>query len=349
MLCQPLLAADVTFIALHPNPGQHFASLAQTLRDRGLKVDVYASEKALEVLNRYGVEAINFHPTAPLIHTLEPEQQQKLANTIVTKCASSKHIVTDIGEGFFTLLHQALEKEYQGRRWAYYDNPQSYVNSIYSKLAGDIAKTGARFLFANAALEESGVRDEHQLPIPATGIGIGFFPMEDVASLQQAKWEREAILNKLPEDWRKRRLFIYVGAANEEYYQSTFPHIMALLAQTQEALADCLILLQQHPRAQQEGDRDGQLVDANTHLPIKRSPLSTFEGAAISEVMLYSDTTFAMRAELAGISISKIDQSTSPEGLIQALKKNATTPRTAEELVGYRPDWHQRLIDIFTE
>src|SRR5262249_20396078 len=155
----------------------------------------------------------------------------------------------------------------------YYDNPQPYVNAIYSRLASDIARTGARFLYASANLEETGICRQDGASLGVDGVGIGFFPMEDVELLTDLRKQRKCILHNLPAYIRGKRLFAYVGAANSEYYTKTFPYIVDLLAQAQDRLTDCMILLQQHPRALQEGDYDGRLVDTNGHLPIMRSPL----------------------------------------------------------------------------
>ncbi len=81
-------------------------------------------------------------------------------------------------------IHEALSQHAVNVvRWAYYDNPETYVPGGYSAVAADVMSVADGVLFANSNLAHTKIYREPGQEIDLTNkhkVGVGYYPLEQV-------------------------------------------------------------------------------------------------------------------------------------------------------------------------
>ena len=221
----------------------------------------------------------------------------------------------------------------------------------------------------------------HQIDLSGkTLFGIGYYPKEEANKIAKARADRASVehirrrlfeRNGIPNE-PKKRVLVYAGGANEDYYTHAFPHFMKLIAelakQSDSPLQDTVLVLQQHPRAPKEGDKDANEVKrflTSTELPkgfhVIISDLKTPEALAIADGVLYYQTSMAAQFIFAGIPTvvqvghdeyqdvatrSGVPKVATSGELSHALSPETPAPssRSLEEDLGIDSSWRESFI-----
>lgn len=128
-------AAAVCLIACHGGPADHFATFAESLSQSAETIEVYATGPALKKFQERGIEVkVPF-----FIDKISPEEEDVLAEQIAKSCSTASVIITDVGHAFDIKIQKALARQATHvPRFAYYDNPESYVPGGYSAVATEV-------------------------------------------------------------------------------------------------------------------------------------------------------------------------------------------------------------------
>jgi hypothetical protein len=266
------------------------------------------------------------------------------------------------------------EKSPHIKRLVYYDNPESHVPGGYSETAQKIMKLADTILFANS----------HLAAYPFAGLekiqkfGLGYFPLEQVTV-----WEKQrnsALREQIRQEFFKkhqilstRTLSVYFGGANTVYFEQAFPAFLKMIGDNEPELTDQLFVLQQHPRAKEEGNMDALALNAwldshpqaRSHFIVSDVDFST--AMILADRALYYQTGAAMQFALLGIpayqvglpyedaavrsglAISVADGKT----LFDTFEKESVEAYTFEQKeaakiqLGIRSDWQDILFQAF--
>jgi len=327
----------ILLITAHPGPAHHFAEFAHVLEKEKIPYQIIAAPAVSKTFQHD-------------IMCIEPSDIE----AIKEKIQNSTIVITDVASEKWAEIHQWLaEKHPHIRRICYYENPEPYVPGGYSETAAKVIEKAQEIFFANNHLANRG-----EFSIDLSGkktAGIGYYNRQNADQILRlkkdpAKWQD---LKKSVTDL-KHRVLVYIGGANETYYDEAFPHFVDLIStalKTQpEMLENTTLILQQHPRAKTEGNRDVSLLKQtlaqvqlpkNFHLLI--SPRSTPETLAIADAVLYYQTSMAAEFALANIpSIAQIGHQLYPDALMNA---GYAHPASVEELLQLGPYENQKRVE----
>jgi len=250
-LFTPLSASQICLIYSHPAPRQHFEAFHQALQKRGVKSALFSLEQWKE---------------SPLDASI---------------------VITEGGDLAFVQVHRALERE-GVCHYVYYDNPEPYVPGGYSEVIARVLKEKIDgVLFANARLADQKIfqTPSEEIPLEAPRFGIGYYPLdaaEKLLALRQKKEKlRHCFFAKHNIEDHDQPLLVYLGGANQVYYEEAFPYFLKLLSHP--LLNDYTIVMQPHPRDPFEGD--GSLV-------ISSEPF--LEALAMADALLYQSSAIPL-------------------------------------------------------
>jgi hypothetical protein len=335
----------ICFIACHGGPADHFAIFANHLKETGHNVEIHASGPALSKFDDRGFSPISFSTEEP-------------ASEVAKKCASASVIITDIGHAFAIDLQKALsEKAPLSFRYAYYDNPESFVPGGYSEIAAEVMELAQKVLFANSNIAID--------LAPKKGIPIGYYPMGQVEKIKQRREQehvsmRSRFFSKYSLEDTGQKVLVYAGGNNEEYFSKAFPAFLSFL---DELPQNFIVLLQQHPGAKTANRDKNQIQGQN----ILISDFSSDDAQVLADAMLYYQTSMGPQFALAGIPVIQVGHEVyqdilvknnlcsvaiTKESLLKAitdLEPNVASRKVIEKGLGICLDWAMRLENaIFT-
>lgn len=337
---------SVCFVASHPNPADHFSEFVQVCEQRNIPCKVIVDKSRKESFaSAKKAEIVAFDMT----HMGEKE----LIDCVKREVAFQSLVITDIASKHWILLHQQLKQQFPGiQRAVYYDNPQSYVSEEYNQLAQELIEQVSIVFFANVHHADTGIfGPTKNVSIDISGktrIGIGFYSKKDAEAIVDIK-KNQKRREKIRRDFfhrhhiedKNQSVYVYVGGANSIYYREAFPFFIKMLEdlalQSNSVLENKVIVLQQHPRAIQEGNQDGRILKTfrETHqLPknfyIVVSDLRTPEALSLADGVFYYQTSMAAQFVFANIPcIAQMSHDLYEDAVTRA---GAFVARSAEEL-----------------
>jgi len=322
-----LQTAALCFIVCHGGPADHIATYAQTLKEQGINIRIYAVGDA--AIKKFQERKIEIDTTFSLKRPNEVDELSK----VVAKTFSV--VVTDVGDPYDIKLQQSLaDHAPKVSRWAYYDNFDPFVPGGYSKTAAQVMLAAEGILFANQKFETTPVcnGDEKEIDFGnRVRIGIGYYPLDKAEAIIKRRVEERAMLrskilseSKIEEVGQK--ILVYYGGNNDEYFSNAFPAFISLLeeAAQDKDLSNYVIMLQKHPGASKES-KDTQLVlnqiekfkDNKKTPKLIFSPLSSSDDAQVgSDLGCYYQTSMGLQMVWAGIPLFQIGHRTHKDVLI---------------------------------
>lgn len=321
---------NVLFITAHPAGQEHFSILNQELSKQKIPAQEW-------VFDSNNIEAA----------------AQYVSNYGIT------HLIVDVGNPqVAALLERVAILSPQVCKVAYYDNPESQVPGAYLENTRKIAEVADFVLFANSNLANEG-----PLPFipPEKRFGLGFYPMGEIDGIirdrSMYQEERRALfLQEQGIEDKGQPLVFYFGGANSDYYEKAAPAFASFIGSNKATF-----VLQQHPRAMKEGDRDGTLL---VEKGVIRSALSFKEALETCDVALFYQTSAAAKFALCGIPVLKVGHDTSPDLLtdlnicrsatnrstfVAELSKLQPKPVERQKILdrlGVLEKWNQRLVEL---
>lgn len=356
------IPATIFMVACHANPGDHFATFAGALKNKGYNVNVIASGPALTKMQMKGIEVQ--HPFS--LDNLDDAALEVEAQRIAKICEQATVVLTDVGHVFDIKIQKALS-HYPVKRLAYYDNPEPFVPGGYSLIATEVMQATNGVLFANAKLEANPLLNGESKKC------IGYYPIQQAMDLKQRRdlkhdvmrtefFEKNGIVD------RGQKVLVYFGGNNEAYFDHAFPAFLDFLAQ-QDNLSQYVVVIQQHPGAKRE-NRDGSQVASwmEKHPQKVKMIVSDFtsdDAQVIADAALYYQTSMGAQFALLGIRTIQVGHEiyedilirnqlapsvTSTEGLTCELKAlSSDYKQPSQEVIfdglGIRSDWLTRLED----
>lgn len=351
------MPAVIYMIACHANPGDHFATFTDALKNQGCNVQVIATGPALTKMQQRGIPV----QYAFSLDNLDEAAQELEAQKIAKICAQGTVVLTDVGHAFDIKMQKALSA-YAVKRLAYYDNPEPFVPGGYSAIAVEVMKAAQGVLFANA-----------KLAVGPSQVGIGYYPISQAMKLKERRDHEHAAVraeffkkNEIEE--RGQKVLVYFGGNNEAYFNQAFPAFLDFLAYQQD-LSEYVVLIQQHPGAKRE-NRDGVQVASwlNAHPQKAKLVVSDFnsdDAQVLADAALYYQTSMGAQFALLDIPTIQVGHETYEDILIR--NQLAPSVTSSEELtcelralsqarqmpaqevifegLGIRSDWLKRLED----
>lgn len=305
--------AEVCFVASHPAAGAHFADFYYELTKQGrIQCRVLATEKAADELMKRDVPVYDFYygKKSRTLKDLPEEEQEQIAESVAKICSTAKCVITDLGQEFSAKVQNKLAEKYPSIVLvAYYDNPEAFVPGGYSATAAKVLLKSQAVLFANAKLADGPLYSAPDVPLDLNGktkIGVGYANLKDVEELREKRSGRSSN--------NTDKLAVYFGGANDVYYDQAFPRFLSILmdASKSQDLSSLTILIQQHPRAVLEGNRDGLLLldwqkTASPQAPkIAISSIPFNEALVAADLALYYQTSAAAKFMLVGVPTAQI-------------------------------------------
>lgn len=334
-------AAAVCLIVCHGGPADHFATFTENLSKEGTKVEVYASGPALKKFQERGIDVkLPFS-----LEKISNEDEDLLAEQIAKACSKASIVITDVGHYFDIKIQKALAREAANTpRFAYYDNPESYVPGGYSSVAAQVMKAAHGVLFANSHLAKEPLFQEVGNPINLEDqkkIGIGYYPLHQAEKIAKQRAQRQVSLrqsvftqNNLVDKGQK--VLVYFGGNNEEYFSKAFPAFLNLIEKGMEQsdFSNLVVVMQQHPGAKSK-NIDGNMILSwinqnknKTYAPqVILSDFSSDEAQIIADAALYYQTSMGPQFVLAGIKTIQIGHETFEDILVRNhLSPSITNP-----------------------
>jgi hypothetical protein len=360
------LLSAICFVMTHAGPAEHAAVFKEGLEQRGHEVHIYADGPALEVLVRQGVME-GLYP----LNNLEMDA----VDWIVAREAGVSALVLDVSSFLSLELMERFERQSPSTlRVAYYDNPEPYVPGGYSLVASKVMGKASRVLFAYGYLEKVPLYEapfvEVELALDRR-FGIGYIPLDTAKALQEVRSKtktrakRQFLVDQGYEEDKK--VFLYAGGNNRDYFERGFPFFLHLLSKAQEEgidLSSWVILFQQHPGAKQD-NVDGRRLQAwiEEHGSWDKAPswvvshCTTEEAEPFVDAILYTQTSMGVRWAIAGIPTFQVRSELYEDLLVRygmaewavsltPLLGGETRPKegpSIEVLLGYRRDFLDRL------
>lgn len=329
----------------HGGPADHFAVFIPELQKMGAQVHVHATPNVAGRFNDLAVQVDTFNLS-----------EVDIAKKLAEKCSKvSTVLLTDIGNTFSISLQETFKESYpQIKRLVYYDNPESYVPGGYSDIANKTMQLADRVLFSNVNLARSSIyknkQEESHVPFEKR-YGIGYYPMARIQEIQANRLEERktvSLRSKFFEEYqiqgKDRKIFVYFGGNNDEYYKYAFPAFKEFLVDSikQTDLSHLVFVIHQHPAAK-NGNRDWNLIKDWVE-EIKENPkaptllLSYWDSnqmQTIADCALYYQTSMAAQFALAGIPTVQIGHDTYDDILIKngAIPSISSTDAFIENIV----------------
>lgn len=324
-------AAAVCLIVCHGGPADHFATFTEHLSKDGTKIEIYASGPALKKFQERGIEVQ--YPFC--IDKISAEEEDLLAKQIAKACSKASIVITDVGHYFDIKLQKALSCEASDvPRFAYYDNPESYVPGGYSSVASQVMSAANGVLFANAHLAKQPLFQEQGKQIDLENqkkIAIGYYPLQQAEKIAKQRAQtkltlRQTLFSKNNLVDKTQKVLVYFGGNNEEYFSKAFPAFLNLLEKgmQQSDFSNLVIVIQQHPGAKSKNlDANMVLSWIDQHKKTKEAPaiiLSDFssdDAQIIADTAMYYQTSMGPQFVLAGIPTIQIGHETFEDILVK--------------------------------
>jgi hypothetical protein len=338
----PLIATTVCLIACHGGPADHFATFAEDLLSKGYQVQIYATGPALKKLQDRNIQMV-------IPFSLENISEEDAATQLAKKCAGVTTIITDVGHLFDIPLQDALKSHApKATRYAYYDNPESYVPGGYSATAAKVMQAAQGVLFANANLAKTALYEAPGREVclaPEKKIGIGYYPISQAEKIAKRRISdhnqlRSALFSQYPITDRGQKVLVYAGGNNTEYFSEALPAFLRFIreASLKIDLSDYVVLLQQHPGAKEKNFdaehvcRWAEQYGHEVGMPqFFISKLNSDDAQVVADAMIYYQTSMGPGFVLAGIPTIQVGHNTNADILV----KNGLCPTvtTADGLI----------------
>ncbi|MEI8300221.1 MAG: hypothetical protein WCG10_01230 [Chlamydiota bacterium] len=305
-------AVDVCFVTLHPSSVEHFVKLTKVLDQEKISWQIVAADISEQRLKERKIphHKISVWTSKKTISELSYKEKIAIAKLTAKTCKKAKVIITDISESFIAEVHHELSLVSSAKRYVYYDNPEAYVPGEYSKVFEEVVKTRPYgVVFANKNLSEETLYGNAKEPLdidPFDKLGLGLALMEDVEQLDALADNKSELRHKLFEKLgiqdEKQKLLVYLGGSNSMYFSHAFPFFLRSIEDnlSYPFFDNVLLLLQQHPRAKQEGSMDlYELLARGFPFQVFLSPMSTLEMMTCADLIYYYQSSLAPKLVLA--------------------------------------------------
>lgn len=351
---------SICCVVCHGGPADHFATLLPELQKKGVQLHIHATPGVIEKFKEVDLQVhlLNINNTS----LSEIDVARKLAK----ECSKVSVLLTDLGNSFEISLQQAF-KEYNPhiKRLVYYDNPESYVPGGYSEIADATIQIADRVLFSNSNLTRSPlyINKEKESDVPFDKrFGIGYYPMFRVQEIRKKRLEekktnsmRLKFFHEHQIQGKDKKLLVYFGGNNDEYYKFAFPAFQKFLANSIERsnLSDLVFVIHQHPAAK-NSNRDWNYIKAwveeignNSKAPtIILSQWDSNQMQIIADCALYYQTSMAAQFALSGIPTMQIGHEIYQDILVKnkAIPSIVNTDDFLEILV--KGNWESSQSDL---
>ncbi len=298
------LFLTIALVAIHPNPGHHFAQFGKVFEQEGIPYVAFAADNALIKMSPLkAVVPINTH--------MVEETADKIAKV-------ADEVLLDVGPLFSFDLAKAL-KARNVKVIAYVDNYEGC-----NKLAAEIVSVADKALYVKE---------------------LGYYPLEDIERIQALRQDEDFKQSFIAKHQLSPELpiLLFIGSADKDY-ENIFK---TFLSENNEGLAQYNLLLHRHPRAEEEGITDKiDLLYSNWKTPFAISTGTLEQAMAVADVMGYNKTTTAIKGPLLGIPTFQWGSSLKTKNDLEAFFASPShlSSEEALQLVGYRPDWQERLV-----
>jgi hypothetical protein len=246
----------------------------------------------------------------------------------------------------------------------YYDNPESYVPGGYSREACEAISEATGVIFANAKLAEEGILSEPDKKMDLRGkkvIPLGYSPIiEKADSLNKRRKAEQSFLREklLPSDFKDKKVIVYFGGNNEEYFgngkdnEGAFPAFLRLLSESAASsdLSHLAFVIQQHPGAKPK-ELENKLVatweEQNRQNPYAPkffiSGFGSDDAQVVADGALYHQTSMnAQFALLEDVVTVQVAHKTFEDSLIRIGFPSVTTSAQLQSVIG---DWDKLVAD----
>lgn len=344
---------SVCFLTAHPGPANHFVEYAKVYEERGVPYHILSGDTTAEKFTCAGLK----------VSVLTDEEHLKDAQMVIFDTSQVERAAS-------------IKERFPGvKRVLYYDNPDAYVPGGYSESIAKAAKVADAILFANTNFISKPIFSSVDTPIDLQAIermATGYFPLQEAEKIAAAKDTNEA---KLRTDFfahqalkdEGQRIVTYLGGANPEYYEKAFPAFCEMVfALNPDTYKDVIFVIQQHPRARQEGNPDLEILGKyGEEGPIVvTSKHQTIDAVAISDQVYYYQTSMAAQVAFAKILPIQIGHQvnadvmvtsgfpvvTNVEMLSRTLQKKegieGDTLDALTKALGVDPNWKERIVEI---
>lgn len=344
-----LASITICCVVCHGGPADHFATFIPELQKMGAHVHVHATPAVIGKFKGLNLEIDTLNLSDRSL------SEKDIARNLAKKCSKVSVLLTDLGNSFDISLQEAF-KEYnpQVKRLVYYDNPESYVPGGYSDIANKTMQLADRVLFSNVNLARSPIyiNQEKESSIPFTSrYGIGYYPTARAEEIKMNRLEekktnsmRTQFFDQHQIQGKGKKLLVYFGGNNDEYYDFAFPAFQKFLANSMKQcdLSHLVFVIHQHPAAK-NSNRDWNLMKgwAEEIRKDQRAPrivLSQWNSEqmqVIADCALYYQTSMAAQFALAGIPTIQIGHDTYEDILVKnkAVLSVITTDTFIETIV----------------
>ena len=343
----------ILFLSHHLNVASHFNQYAKVLQKHEIPYKVITDTSVSEQYETDLKDVIYID-----IETFDLNELKESINDNDT-------IISGSNSPYWKDLYQLLsiEKPYI-KKYVYYDNPERFVPGGYSEKAEEIFSFCEGIIFSNTNHVISGVENKNGKLISNDAhlkYGTGYYPLH-IANL---------IKDKRTSNHTDKKILVYTGGANNQYYFEAFPHFLSLLENCKSNLENFTIILQQHPRSIKEGNIDGKLLSIfkrnNPNIDIRISNTTTIDTLSIADAVLYHQTSMAPQFIFA--DIEKVGQIglhkyvdtlvetgtpsiTSTEELLLFLRSdqdNSAIKKSLNRKLGISSNYESHLLEIITQ
>ncbi|MBS0633983.1 MAG: hypothetical protein JSR37_00790 [Verrucomicrobia bacterium] len=315
----------ICYIACHGASSDHFATFIQNSVAEKVEIRVYATSDMAKKFK-----------SVTRIFTFDED-----AGAIAQECQEASLVITDVGHQFSAAIQKALELHApKTRRFAYYDNPETYVPGGYSETAKSVMQAAQGVLFANANLATQTLFARPNEPIDLSlqeKVCLGYYPLAQAERILEQRKNPAEIRAKFFETHQiidtGQRIVVYFGGNNEEYFEKAFPAFVTLLDKSARAEND-LFILQQHPAAKKL-NRDVEQLARLQKIKVIVSTVGSDIVQVIADLALYYQTSMGPQFVLAGIPTSQIGHERYEDVLVRnSLINSITTPEELEAALG---------------
>lgn len=326
-----LISTTICCVVCHGGPADHFATFIPELQKMGAQVHVHATPNVIGKFKDLEIDIDTLDISNISLSEID------VAKNLAKKCSKVSVLLTDLGSSFTVSVQKNFkELNPQVRRLVYYDNPESYVPGGYSDIAEKTMKLADRVLFSNTNLARSPIyknKKEESLISFEKRYGIGYYPMITAQEIRKNRLEEKktcAMRTKFFDEYqiqgKNKRVFVYFGGNNNEYYESAFPAFKKFLVDSikQIDLSQLVFVIHQHPAAK-NSNRDWNLfkdwikeISGNSRAPtLVVSHWNANQIQTIADCALYYQTSMAAQFILAGIPTIQVGHETYEDVLIK--------------------------------
>lgn len=317
----------ICLIACHGGPADHFATYAQTLKQKGYHVQVYATGPAVDKFKE-----VDYHFD---LTNCSEHQEDDLAQYLAKICLPASVVITDIGHPFDIKIQKALSLYASDvPRVAYYDNPEPFVPGGYSTTASKVIEIAQGILFANTSLMTKNLYQEKEQLIDLEEkkkMTTGFYPLDQAKKIKEQRKNnhetlRSAFLKEKGIDHQNKKALVYFGGNNDEYFSKAFPAFLSFIEQasTQIDLKDFVFVIHQHPGAKQKNQESQQIETWLKNFPKEANKPTLFlsnyssdQAQVLADCAFYYQTSMNLQFALAGLATVQIGHQTYEDSLVK--------------------------------